>query len=542
MNANNLKQYFYPLGDATLIVLVSIFLALSENIAFFRQLLDVYPWAENAGFILSSAILLTSVLVFATALICLALPTRFTLTFLLLLATFAGYYSDKFGTIMDVEMVRNTFQTNMAEANDLLSLSLLFRVLVLGVIPIYWVWRLPYQQRRWLNRKTKIAATGAVGFAFMLISILPYSDQYFSFFREHKQVRYYTNPAYPLWSIGKYIEQSLALPESRSLQSLNAEPAFIEHNDAHELIILVVGETARADHFSLNGYARDTNPLLAKESNLLSYQDVSACGTSTAVSVPCMFAHADQNNFDLKQADNTENTLDLLHQVGVNVLWRDNNSSSKGVADRITYQDFRSPTVNPECDSECRDIGMLEGLQEYIDQQPGDVLIVLHQMGSHGPAYYKRYPKEFEHFTPACQSAELSQCSQETIINAYDNSIRYTDYFLSKVIALLKRNTPQYETAMFYVSDHGESLGELGLYLHGMPYRFAPEAQTKVPIIAWTGSSSDIDYQQSLAQTDKSLSHDAVFDTLLQVFEVKSNLQPASKTPLVLLQQEYDAN
>jgi lipid A ethanolaminephosphotransferase len=181
---------------------------------------------------------------------------------------------------------------------------------------------------------------------------------------------------------------------------------------------------------------------------------------------------------------------------------------------------------------------MLAGLQTYIDSHQGDILIVLHQMGSHGPAYYRRYPQEFERFSPACQSSELANCSQEEIINAYDNTLIYTDYFLSEVIALLKNNSRQYETAMFYVSDHGESLGESGVYLHGMPYRFAPEAQTHVPVIAWIGSSSDINYEESLKLKDQRNSHDAVFDTLLSVFELTTDLLPAAETKLVVLKED----
>jgi len=309
----------------------------------------------------------------------------------------------------------------------------------------------------------------------------------------------------------------------------------------HELIIMVVGETARSDRFSLNGYQRNTNPALVLENRLISYTHISACGTSTAISVPCMFALAGHENFDRKTAKQTENILDLLDHAGVSVLWRDNNSDSKGVAVRIKYEDYKNPTVNPVCDTECRDIGMLHGLQNYIDAQEGDILIVLHQMGNHGPAYYKRYPPEVEHFKPACHSAELSECSAEEINNAYDNAIRYTDYFLSMVIALLKANTPTFETTMLYVSDHGESLGENGLYLHGMPYLFAPREQTLVPLIIWAGSSSDIDLTSARAYHTMDNSHDAVFHALLSLFEIKSNF-PDTSTKLFKMREPDASN
>ncbi len=291
-----------------------------------------------------------------------------------------------------------------------------------------------------------------------------------------------------------------------------------------ELIILVVGEAVRVDHFSLNGYTRDTNPLLRRE-NIVNFPDVSSCGTETAVSVPCMFSHLGREDYDKDEAASTENVLDILARSGVNVLWRDNNSDSKGVAKRLPYEDFKTPDTNPDCDVECRDAGMLAGLDEYIKSHPkGDILIVLHQMGNHGPAYYKRYPKEFEKFTPVCRSNQLQECSREEIVNAYDNTLLYTDHVLSKVISLLKKHDDNFETAMFYMSDHGESLGENGLYLHGFPYAIAPDAQKKVPAVMWFGNRFNIDRQQLEQKAGQPYTHDYLFHTLLSLFEVKTSV------------------
>jgi lipid A ethanolaminephosphotransferase len=322
--------------------------------------------------------------------------------------------------------------------------------------------------------------------------------------------------------MGKYIANVLKSDAPEEFIILAANAATPRGGSERELIIVVVGETARADHFSLNGYRRETNPRLSRENYLVSFRQVSSCGTDTAISVPCLFAFDGRADFDVASARHTENVLDVLAKAGVNILWRDNNSDSKGVAERVRHENFRLPESNPVCDTECRDVGMLSGLQEYIDSQQGDILIVLHQMGSHGPAYFKRYPPEFEKYKPACHTLELSECTQEEIINAYDDTLLYTDYFLSRVIELLKANTPQFETAMFYISDHGESLGENGLYLHGMPYLFAPEAQTHVPVIAWIGPSSDIDYETTLTLKDIPNSHDAFSNSLLEAFEVEA--------------------
>ncbi|KPK27157.1 MAG: hypothetical protein AMJ66_11390, partial [Betaproteobacteria bacterium SG8_40] len=198
---------------------------------------------------------------------------------------------------------------------------------------------------------------------------------------------------------------------------------------------------------------------------------------------------------------------------------------SKGVADRVSYADYRHPELNPVCDDiECRDMGLLSGLQDYVDSQTGDILIVLHQMGNHGPAYFKRYPPEFERFRPACKSEDLSLCTLEEIGNAYDNAILYTDHFLAATIDFLQKNTPRFETAMIYIGDHGESLGEDGLYLHGVPYILAPDEQIDVPLIIWAGESSDIDINSAIAAKDKINSHDAISGALLSLFEVESSL------------------
>jgi lipid A ethanolaminephosphotransferase len=521
------------------IVITALFLTASANIRFFSAMLEIYPWVDHAGFIISACILLLACMVLLLAMFSMLLPDKFVMILFILVAAPTAYFSEHFGTVIDIDMIRNFAETNAAESADLFTSGFLLRLLLLGLLLVIVIYKLPLEKRRFLSEMATKAILVTVALGMMAACIWSNSSQYASFFREHKSVRYYISPAYPIYSGLQFIASHAPAATPLPFASLDAEATVVEGENVHaELIILVVGETARADHFSLNGYNRLTNPRLALEANLISYTDIHSCGTSTAISVPCMFSYSAHDTFNVKSARNTENGLDLLNKAGVNVLWRDNNSDSKGVADRVPFEDFRSAERNPVCDSECRDIGMLAGLQTYIDSHQGDILIVLHQMGSHGPAYYRRYPKEFERFSPACQSSELANCSQEEIINAYDNTLVYTDYFLSEVISLLKNNSPQYETAMFYVSDHGESLGESGVYLHGMPYRFAPEAQTHVPVIAWVGPSSDIDYEESLKLKDQRNSHDAVFDTLLSVFELTTDLLPAAESKLVALKEE----
>jgi len=326
-----------------------------------------------------------------------------------------------------------------------------------------------------------------------------------------------------LYSVYKYAKKTFG-STAVAVQTIGADAAIPAADTDRELIILVVGEAARADRFSLNGYGRETNPLLSKE-DVIFYPDMHSCDTSTATSVPCMFSNLTRAGFSSKKARERENVLDIAQRAGVSVLWRDNNSDSKGVALRVPYEDYQDPARNTIFDGEGRDEGMLVGLQNYIDaRKSGDILIVLHQMGNHGPAYYKRYPKGFERFTPACQSNQLDQCSPEEIGNAYDNAILYTDYFLSKVIALLKQNDKRFETAMVYMSDHGESLGEFGVYLHGMPYVMAPETQKHIAAIMWFGEGFSIDRNILRKQAGGKYSQDNLFHTILGIMEIQTEL------------------
>ena len=292
---------------------------------------------------------------------------------------------------------------------------------------------------------------------------------------------------------------------------------------------MVVGEAARADRFSLNGYSKETNPLLKQEKDVINFSNMYSCGTATAESVPCMFSIFDRADYDYKKGKSTENILDVLKNTNkVQILWRDNNSDSKGVALRVDFEDYRTSQTNTICDDvECRDEGMLVGLDEYIKKHKDkDILIVLHQMGNHGPAYYKRYPKEFEKFTPVCKTNQLEQCTQEEVSNAYDNAILYTDYFLSKVINFLKPYSNTHETAMLYMSDHGESLGENGIYLHGLPYFMAPDEQKHISSLIWFGDEfkNDMDMEKLNSYKNKQFSQDNLFHTLLGLFEVETGV------------------
>lgn len=427
--------------------------------------------------------------------------------------------------VIDDNMIQNIFQTNMSESMDLLSVKMLSYILLLGIFPSIIVYRSNINYRSFKREslsKLKIILLSIISITALMFS---FSAHYTSFFREHKPLRYYTNPTYWVYSIGKYIEMTTNNKDISLKHIAEDAKISVSTNRKKMIVIMVVGEAARADRFSLNGYEKETNPYLSHE-NILNFSNISSCGTTTAVSVPCMFSMFNQSDYSYKKGMSTENVLDVLHNTNeIEILWRDNNSDSKGVALRVPYEDYRTPENNPLCDDECRDEGMLVGLDNYIQQHKDkDILIVLHQMGNHGPAYYKRYPKEFEKFTPACQTNELESCTQEEISNAYNNAILYTDYFLSKVISFLQQYDATNETAMFYMSDHGESLGEHGIYLHGLPNFIAPEAQTHVAALSWFGKQNQHPIKKPNTNIGKQFSQDNLFHTLLGLFNVSTKI------------------
>ncbi|KRU23442.1 phosphoethanolamine transferase [Psychrobacter piscatorii] len=539
------KLYDHEVNLSYLIIIVALYLVATANIGFFEQVLDVYPFSKNVGFILSITGLLFGLMWLVLQLLCYRPIAKPILIALLITAAICGYFTDAYGTIFDSNMLINSLETDQAEAMGLFAPSMVIQVLLLGVLPAFIISKIRLKRFTWQRSILQKTATLILSIAVIAACLLPFGDQYASFFRQHKEVRSYANPITPIYStikLGENYVNELGHPDSFTLHATDAKrvaPTSSTTNSSTakpKLMVFVVGETARADHFGLNGYTRNTTPLLSKQSNLYSFKDAVSCGTSTAYSVPCMFSYANRENYDIDTAKYNENVLDTLSKQGVNVVWRDNNSSSKGVADRVTFEDYKTADTNPNCDVECRDIGMLDGFDKLVKsgsspkETPKDTLILLHQMGNHGPAYYQRYPKEFETYKPVCMTNELSKCDTQSVINGYDNAILYTDYFLDNVIDTLKTYEQDYDVVMVYMSDHGESLGENNIYLHGLPYKFAPDTQKHVPAVIWSPDSNNIDADSLSSMSSQPVSHDFITPTLLSFFGITTDAVKGAPT------------
>jgi lipid A ethanolaminephosphotransferase len=506
------------------VLLASLICVFVHNYTFFKQIVHTYP-NINSIFVVSLGIVLFAITGLLLTLLCYRYTTKFVFILFVCIAAISAYYMHSYNIVIDKIMIQNSVQTNVKEVRDLLTWKMAIYIVFLAVIPCVFIFysKLPQKtfKRACLDRLYLILFF----IALIILQFACFSKNYTVFFREYKLLRLYANPVAPIYGAVDFMVKKLHHTKPMHIAALGVDAKKHTQDKHRRLTIFVLGETARADHFSLNGYAKLTNPLLAKE-RLVSFSNMESCGTSTGVSVPCLFSNLGRRNYNDQAFSSSENILDILKRTGVNVLWRDNNSDSKDVALRVPYQDYKNAHTNTKCDEECRDAGMLVGLQDYIHQQKiGDIFIVLHQMGSHGPAYYKRYPKKFEYFTPTCNTNLLEKCSKEQIVNTFDNTIAYTDFFLSEVIALLKQNTQDFQSMMWYVADHGESLGENGIYLHGMPYMIAPKAQKNPASIVWLAPNfEDIAFAHLQQKAHAPISHDYVFSSILGLHKIQTHI------------------
>ncbi len=452
------------------------------------------------------------------------------------MAAASSYFMLAYRVVIDPSMIANVVQTDVREVRDLLSWSMLGALFLGLVLPGMWWWRQPVQQLP--VKALLLRQLGLLVLAWALVFVFVWASfqDLASLMRNHTQLRYMANPfnsvyavtrlfvrqaskvVKPLWPIGEDAKL-LAMPAS----ALEAP-----------LIVLVVGETVRAANFGLSGYARQTTPALQKlkaQGDLVYFSNVSSCGTSTQTSLPCMFSHLGKTAFENTDQP-YEGLLDVLQRAGLAVLWMDNQSGCKGICNRVAKWETQALKVPELCqDGECLDEIMLQELPKRLAlldplKRAKGTVVVMHQMGSHGPAYYKRSPQAIKQFMPECQSSALQNCPAEQIVNAYDNSVLYADHFVAQTVQWLEAQTRP--TALMYVSDHGESLGEKGLYLHGMPYRLAPREQTHVPMLAWLSKPMQQQRGWRMAcvqgQAEKPWSHDNLFHTMLDLSQVSTAL------------------
>lgn len=441
----------------------------------------------------------------------------------------ATYFMYTYGAVIDQNMMVNVFETNSQEATALVTPQMLLWIAVIGLIPSIVLMFVRIRSGKWwYTLLMRVAAILGALMVIILVASVFYKD-YASLFRNNKSIVKMVTPANYVSAIAKYSKNRWFAGDQtlvRIGQDAQKGPVILAQKKK-TVLVLVVGEASRAENYSLNGYARDTNPQLKKQ-NMINFPQASSCGTETAVSLPCMFSNMPRKSYDADLARHQEGLLDVLAHAGVNLLWRENDGGCKGACDRIPHTDMTQWQLDEFCkDKSCIDDVNLHRLDNVLDGLKQDSVLVIHLMGSHGPAYYQRYPKEYRQFTPTCDTNQIQDCDHQALMNTYDNTILYTDSVVSKTIDALKARQTTMNTALIYLSDHGESLGENGLYLHGTPYLLAPSQQTHIPFMFWLSP----DYVNSYSINEPCLrdqaaktavSQDNLFSTVLGMMNVKS--------------------
>ena len=523
-----------PISLIVFNLLLAIWLGVFLNIAFFEKIRMLTPYnGVKAGlFVVASIIIVVAAYNFIFQFFnwkWTAKPLAIALVFI---GGFAAYAVNTLGVLITSDQIQNLMQTDIAEARDTWSWHLLTWTLGMTVVPIIVILMMKIKPEPIIRQLLHKVIASVVSLAMVLGLLFVFYVDFAAIFRENRDLKGMISPQNMIASFASYYKKKA--PKENLPLVVYGEDAVMQKAQATslpKLMVLVVGETARAENFSLNGYSKNTNPKLSQQ-DILNFSRVSSCGTATAVSVPCMFSGMPRKEYEERLASHREGLLDIAQRAGYQVTWIDNNSGCKGTCDRVNQFKIPEPLQQKWCkDKECFDDILIDSFKAYLATIPQDDnrprLIVLHQMGSHGPAYYKRVPAQFKVFKPTCDTNAIQGCSRDALLNSYDNTLLYTDYVLDSLIETLK-NTTKYQTALWYLSDHGESTGESGMYLHGAPYAIAPTQQTHIPMLMWFSTVWQHQAKQQIKclaqQGRQELSQDNLFPTMLSLLDVKSKV------------------
>ena len=488
-----------------------LYTLLAFNCVFFEK---IYDLSQSTMFTIGAFFVLWILLTVCSLLLFWKWTVKPLSVIFLLINSGVFYFVKNYHVAVDEEMLRNVLQTNLHETAELLNFTLLAYILLLGGIPAFIISRVNFTEASILKQRGGLFALFLLIFAAIIV---PNSKDVAQFVRNNKPVKYLLIPVNYIGAVSSTVKHNMRANHEFTPIGLDSHFTKYWNNDKPMLIVFVVGETARAANFSLNGYERDTNnPLMPYSDNIINFENTTSCGTSTAVSVPCMFSKDSRTEYDNGSLNYTENVLDIFKKNNWRVVWLENNSDCKGVCTRVeTYRPCQSGAGT------CFDTVLTDEMKTQLSEPAQNTVLVMHQAGSHGPTYYKRYPQEFTRFAPVCNTEKLNMCTTEEIVNTYDNTILYTSQNLADIISLLQTQYTQYNSVLFYVSDHGESLGEYNVYLHSAPYVIAPKEQKHVPFFMWSTDSVlktlNLDKQCLKSIEKENVSHDNVFHTLLGI-------------------------
>lgn len=435
--------------------------------------------------------------------------------FLLIGNAIALYFMYAYHIPVDKIMIMNALQTDQAETSEIININLIATIILLGVLPVIWIGLKTVIHPCSFQRTLKSII---LSLSIILTCCILAPSQTNKLMHHFKYLQIYLPPINYLLSGGQIIIEKLT-PQP-PLQRLTDDIKKTTLSDKPNLIVFIVGETTRAANFSLNGYHRPTNQALTPYlKDIIYYPDTGACGTSTAISVPCIFSVYNQKQFQSGSEQYTENVLDIFKKAGYKVRWFDNDGGCKNVCNRVLYEE---PCKNKTCSDNI----LLNNLKNTIQKSKKNQLIILHTRGSHGPSYHLRYEKEDDLYAPICTIDDIWNCTPEELVNVYDNTIHYVSRFIAKTIDILKSLEKEYNTSLIYTSDHGESLKEDGLFLHSAPMETAPKYQTEVPLLVWLPQNNLYHLNKQCLKNKASknkYSHDNIFHSLLGLGNIKSS-------------------
>lgn len=523
----------WALSPEALLVLLALYWAGVENRGFVAGALGPAGADDAAGWGFAAALVVGVAALHVLVLAPLAgrRVAKPVYALLIVVAALASFYTRHYGVYLDASMLRNVLHTTPSEASELIGSALVLHLALHAGVPLVVLWRAEIRQRRW-RRELLVRSAVMVGALLVLAVVVVAAFQPLaSAMRNDRGLRYLITPANVVWSLAQVLRTEVPQRAAARVPiGLDAAPgASWATRTKPRLVVLVVGETARAANWGLSGYARQTTPQLAALP-VVNFAHVASCGTNTEVSLPCMFSPLGRRHYDERAIRGSESLLHVLARAGVGVTWRDNQSGCKGVCAGLPQQSVAEigPPGLCDADGRCLDEGLLHELPGMLRQARGTQLLVLHPLGNHGPSYFRRYPPRHERWQPACRSDDLRRCTREEIVNAYDNALLYTDELLARLVTALQQHAATLDSALVYVSDHGESLGEGNLYLHGLPYVIAPAVQTQVPMVMWLSdgyaASSALDVACLQRRAREPASHDHLFHTLLGLLDVTTSL------------------
>lgn len=520
-----------PLSERALVILTAFWWTFVFNAPFLARAAGLsnplFAWTAREALTLAG--FAAGLFFIAVALLALVstLPRTVRRTVLVLLnlsgaVFFAG--TVLYGIAFDPDMARNIIATDPHEASTYLSARTIVLTLAAGLPPILAVAAADMAPAG-LKLGAVRTCAALVALAAGLGSLLLQFNTLASVMRNDKALRYLITPVNVPYSFAATLARD-ASPDASVKTIVDPNPTLTVSLKRPAVLLVVIGETTRSANWGLAGYGRDTTPALRAE-GIVSHPSVVACGTSTDVSLPCMLSRIGRSDYSRSRILSEEALPSLLARAGARVVWVDNQSGCKGTCANV---EVRNPDPKrPACASgRCFDAVLADELDADLSRLPSDRPTVLfyHLYGEHGPRYSEDSPENAKVWKPECTDADLGACSRESIVNAYDNAVRYTDAVLGELVRKLKARTDM-DWGFIFVSDHGESLGEGGLYLHGTPYFMAPDEQTRVPMALWFskdwGRTFGFDAARLALTPAGGVTHEHLYSTVLGVLGVKSS-------------------